>query len=301
MHDRCEVQNIFIQFQTHVERLLQKKIKIVQSDCWGWEYQKFHDQFFQSLGISHRVSCPHTHQQNSSAEHKPRHIVETGLALLAQASVPLKFLDESFLTATYLINWLPTHFIDNACPLECLFHTKPNTLCSKIFGCAYWLHLRPYNQHKVSFRSKPYVFLGYSAQHKGYKCVDRSTGRVYISRDVIFDEHIFPFANEPTIGLAAAPTIPEPMPIYLPTVIPSSNTNATTNHFLECATPIVAFTDNPGQSLLDPASVVSASGRCCRLLILLLQYMTWCCCLSRQHLILQVVFVTPSDPPTPSA
>jgi hypothetical protein len=57
----------------------------------GGEYQKAHNTMFRSLGIVHRVSCPHTHQQNGSAEHKHRHIVETGLALLAHAHVPLKF------------------------------------------------------------------------------------------------------------------------------------------------------------------------------------------------------------------
>ena len=31
--------------------------------------------------------------------------------------------------------------------------------------------------------------------HKGYKCLDRSNGRIYISRDVVFDEHLFPFAS----------------------------------------------------------------------------------------------------------
>ncbi|KAK1646191.1 hypothetical protein QYE76_063996 [Lolium multiflorum] len=40
----------------------------------------------------------------NGAERKHRHIVEVGLALLAQASMPLKFWDEAFLTATYLIN-----------------------------------------------------------------------------------------------------------------------------------------------------------------------------------------------------
>jgi hypothetical protein len=31
--------------------------------------------------------------------------------------------------------------------------------------------------------------------HKGFKCLDISTGRVYISRDVVFDETVFPFAD----------------------------------------------------------------------------------------------------------
>jgi hypothetical protein len=31
--------------------------------------------------------------------------------------------------------------------------------------------------------------------HKGYKCLDVSSGRVYVSRDVTFDENIFPFSH----------------------------------------------------------------------------------------------------------
>lgn len=31
--------------------------------------------------------------------------------------------------------------------------------------------------------------------HKGFKCLDVAEGRVYISRDVVFDETMFPFAS----------------------------------------------------------------------------------------------------------
>lgn len=31
--------------------------------------------------------------------------------------------------------------------------------------------------------------------HKGFKCLDPSEDQVYISRDVVFDEHVFPFSH----------------------------------------------------------------------------------------------------------
>ena len=99
------------------------------------------------------------------------------------------------MAATYLINRTPSRVIDFFTPLYRLFHDKPNYSFLRIFGCACWPNLRPYNKHKLQFRSKQCAFLGYSNLHKGYKCLDISTGRVYISRDVVFDESIFPFSN----------------------------------------------------------------------------------------------------------
>ena len=159
--------------------------------------------FFCSLGIAHRVSCPHTHQQNGSAECKHCHIVESGLALLTYADVPIKYWDHVFLTTTYLINRLPTHVIDNKCSLERLFHTPPN-YSLKFFGCACWHSLSRYNKQKFSFQSKECVFLGYRSLHKGYKCLDTNSDRVYISRDVIFDENVFPFKRA---HLNSSPTL----------------------------------------------------------------------------------------------
>jgi histone deacetylase 1/2 len=118
-----------------------------------------------------------------------------GLALLAHASMPLKFWDEAFLTATFLINLLPSKVIDFNTSTDRLLGTTPNYDALRIFDCACWPNLRPYNKRKLAFRSTRCVFLGYSSHHKGVKCLDPSTGHVYISGDVIFDESVFPFAS----------------------------------------------------------------------------------------------------------
>lgn len=58
-----------------------------------------------------------------------------------------------------------------------------------------WPNLHPYNSRKLQFRSKRCVFVGYSNSHEGFKCLDPTEGQIYISRDVVFDEHVFPFAS----------------------------------------------------------------------------------------------------------
>jgi hypothetical protein len=192
---KSDVYNAFCEFQKLVERMFDRKILAFQFD-WGGEYEKL-NQLFKSIGIHHQVSCPHSHQQNGAAERKHHHIVEVGLALLATASMPLKYWDHAFLTATYLINTTPSKVIDHDTPLHKLTGATPDYSSLHTFGCACWPNLHPYNSHKLQFRSTRCVFLGYSNMHKGFKCLDISSGRIYISRDVVFDEKVFPFAALP--------------------------------------------------------------------------------------------------------
>jgi hypothetical protein len=51
---KSDVMPVFLKFQTMVERLLNTKIKSVQSD-WGGEYRNL-SKYFQTIGINHRVS-----------------------------------------------------------------------------------------------------------------------------------------------------------------------------------------------------------------------------------------------------
>jgi hypothetical protein len=122
-----------------------------------------------------------------------------GFALLAHSSLPLRYWNEAFLTACYLINRMPTPVLQKHTPVHRLFRVQPNYDFLRTFGYACWPRLRKYNTHKIVFQSKQCVFLGHNPMHKGYKCLDKSTQRIYISRDVMFDESVFPYFDRPSL------------------------------------------------------------------------------------------------------
>ena len=147
--------------------------------------------YLSANGITHRFSYPHTPQQNGRAERK----IKTGLALSAQASLPSKFWMQSFQTAIYLINLLPTKVLHYQTPLQILFHKIPNYNHLRIFDCLCFPSLRPCMVNKLSHRSIPCVFLGYAPSHKGYLFIYSSSGHFYMSRNVLFFEESFPFRS----------------------------------------------------------------------------------------------------------
>ncbi|CAL8151012.1 unnamed protein product [Prunus armeniaca] len=144
-------------------------------------------------GISHQISCPYTPQQNGVVERKHRHIVAMGLCMLAQSQLPHSFWVEAFSTAVFLINRLSTPQLHIMSPYEKLLQRPPDYKFLKSLGCACFPHMVPYNKHKLSFKSIPCVFLGYDDHYKGYRCLDPFSGRIYISRNVTFDETQFPY------------------------------------------------------------------------------------------------------------
>lgn len=61
------------------------------------------------------------------------------------------------------------------------------------FGCLCYTWLRPYSPHKLSSRSAPCIFVGYSPTQSAYYTYDPIRSKTYSSRHVIFIEHQFPF------------------------------------------------------------------------------------------------------------
>jgi len=146
-----------------------------------------------------------------------------GLTLLAQSSLSPQYWVDAFLTLVFLINRLPSKVLDNKTPYFILHKTEPLYKDLHVFWCACYPLLPPYTEHKLAFRSKKCLFLGYSNCEKGYRCLDLRTKRVYISRHVIFDEQSFlaqELANH-TTSRSTTPAAGKPL------IIPSSVISST--------------------------------------------------------------------------
>ncbi|KAG8479763.1 hypothetical protein CXB51_029589 [Gossypium anomalum] len=193
LKSKAEVFQCFLQFNQMFHVQFGGSIKMLQSD-WGGEYRSLSKELAR-LGIKHRVTCPHTSEQNGVVERKHRQIVDMGLTLLAQASLPLQFWSYAFAHATHLINRLPTPILQQRSLYEVLYKVKPPYSHFKVFSCACYPCLRPYHPNKLQFRSSLCIFLGIGHNQKGYRCLDRD-GRMFVSRHVTFDEDYFPFQHE---------------------------------------------------------------------------------------------------------
>ena len=192
LHLKSEAATICFLFRRMIERQFDTKVKCFQFDLGG-EFRKLQP-IFQELGIQFRHPCSHTHQKNGKVERKHPSIVEIGLTLLAQASMDLKFLWEAFDYATYLLSHLPSPVLKHISPFKSLYGRKTDYAFLKVFGCACFPYLQPYNKHKLSFKTSKCLFVGYSPFHKGYKCLHPSR-RVYIARSVCFNESCFPYQS----------------------------------------------------------------------------------------------------------
>lgn len=191
--------------------------------------------------------------------------------------MPFKFWCKAFFTATILINNLPAVLLKSKSLYEVLHHKKPNYIFLKTFGCACFSYLRDTNKHKLGFHTTKCPFLSYSLLHHGYKCFS-SSGRIFISRNVLFHELEFPYhslfskpvspvTSSPSLPLSVFQSLPDLSPSsalssrrqFSPTFLAQSDSSSSgpyTNHSFSSPHPI--FTNNSPSPLALPINPISS-------------------------------------------
>jgi hypothetical protein len=189
--------------------------------------------FFLTHGVQLRLSCPYTSAQNGRAKRMIRTTTNMLRCLLFQASLPASYWAEALHTATQLLNCLPSKAVRHPTPHFALYGTAPSYDHLRVFGCACYPNTSATAPHKLSPRSTRCLFLGYSPDHKGYRCLDLTSHRIIISRHVIFDEDVFPLAGStsPTDldSLLESDLIPPPPPAPRLAPLPAPRAATTTS------------------------------------------------------------------------
>ncbi|KAK2989169.1 hypothetical protein RJ640_014132 [Escallonia rubra] len=202
MHDKGQTGTLLRNFCNMVHTQFGKLVKIIQSDN-GHEFDsQSMTQFYNDHGILHQISMVDTPKQNGRVERKHRHILEVAQALRFQANLPIEFWGECVLIAAHLINRTPSAILKHKTPHELLFQKVPSYSHLRVFGCLCYAHTK--FADKFAPRSRRCVFLGYPRGKKGWRVYDLETNQVFFSRDVKFEETVFPFTTP--LGPSPTPT-----------------------------------------------------------------------------------------------
>ena len=110
------------------------------------------------------------------------------------SNVPKQLWGEAIVTATNLINRMPSHILKFKTSCQVLLAAYPYTriisyIQVKVFGCTAFIHIHKSQHSKLDPRASKCILLGYSANQKGYKCYPLTTRKFYTSMDVTFFEN----------------------------------------------------------------------------------------------------------------
>ena len=231
----------FEDFRITVEALTDgRKIRHVRSNgafgspAWT-DYYKTH-------GAVHEVSAPYSSAQNGLAERAIRTTIEDVRTLLHDSGLGHSYWAEAASYSIHTRNLIPSRRHPTKIPLESLTGKRQAVDHLRVFGSSVWAKIPTVHGLQVTGGSKldpqsvACRFLGYAAGSGNYRVQDVTTRRVFVSRDIIFEE------GKPRRTLASAG---EQMPLFdiIDDEVPSSLTNTDHDNPIAPANPVDIVAD----------------------------------------------------------
>jgi len=195
MKHKYEVLECFKDFYACVKNQYNAHVQIIRIDNGAEYVNKEFWSFLSKKGILHQTSCPGTPPQNGVVERKNRHLLEVARSLMYTMNVPKFLWSEAVMTATHLINRMPSRVLGMKTPYEMLCGKNEFVVPPKVFGCTCFVRDHRPSLGKLDPQAIKCIFVGYSSGQKGYKCCSPSEHCMFVSMDVTFRESV-PFYGE---------------------------------------------------------------------------------------------------------
>jgi len=216
MTQKSQVIDKFREFEATVVGETGQRIGTLRTDN-GTEYvnQDF-TRYLQSRQINHETSTPYTPQQNGLAERVNRTLIEKARALISHAGLAKSYWAEAVSTAAYLKNRTPTRSLKgDITPYERWYGRKCDVSRLRVFGCIAYARLPGQLRQKLDDTARRLRFIGYGKGNKGYRLMDEETKKVYVCRDVVFNETDFGKADH-AVPLDLEPDVADELPDQKP-------------------------------------------------------------------------------------
>ncbi|GAU50539.1 hypothetical protein TSUD_409840 [Trifolium subterraneum] len=168
------------------------------------------------------------HKQNGRVERKHQCILNIARALMTQSHLPAKYWGYAVLQSVFIMNRVPSNALKGQIPFVALYVKLPELSDLKVFGSLCFVSTHDNQRSKLDPRARKCVYLGIKPGVKGYVALDLHNYEIIVSRNVVFEETIFPY---PVSNSKSAWEYVEPTPNTHPSTEPTQTRNSqeTTN------------------------------------------------------------------------
>ncbi|THH05097.1 hypothetical protein EW146_g9994 [Bondarzewia mesenterica] len=140
-------------------------------------------------GIIHETSTPYSPSQNGMSERGNRTWTEHARCMMHDGSVPSHLWAEAIATAIYLQNVQPSAHHPDKSAWEIVFGHHPHVEHLRAYGSIAYAKIPDERRTKLDGKTVKCMLVGYHGR-TSYRLYEPNSGRVFVSRDVIFDEGI---------------------------------------------------------------------------------------------------------------
>lgn len=178
----------FKNFRMKVAVETSEMIKVFRTGRGGEFHSKNFTMYCNETSLERHYTLSYSPLQNGIVERRNRTVLEMVRSNLKAMSIPAVLWGEAVNHAVYVLNRVCTKALKESTLYKMWTGRKPNVSHLRVFGCLAHMMIAKNHLKKLDERSKRVVHLGIEKGSKSYELLDPDTGKVYVSRNVVFEE-----------------------------------------------------------------------------------------------------------------